>query len=133
MKPTTVVLLMTITVVSVQSQGFFGGLANFIQGIAGGRGNRGGGGRRPAAAQQSGGGRGGRCGNSAPNHSFGGQQYLVSWRLGYVMENGLCDYDSFFLDAHHLLQVKGPLTAEPMVCLQYLWTVLPRKESSPIS
>ena len=86
MKPATAILFMTLTVVSVQSQGFFGGLANFIQGLTGGRGNGGGGGgRRPAAAQQSGGGRGGRCSNSAPNHTFGGQQYLVSWRLGYRM------------------------------------------------
>merc|ERR1712203_413202 len=42
------------------------------------RGNRGGG-RRPA----SGGGRGGNCGGGhRPNHQFGGQNFLVSWRLG---------------------------------------------------
>ena len=81
MKPTTVILFMAITVASVQSQGFFGDLANFLQGL-GGRGNRGNGGGRRPAAQQSGGGRGRSCSNSAPNHSFGGQQYLVSWRLG---------------------------------------------------
>merc|ERR1712141_359767 len=59
--------------------GFFGGLANFIRGIGGG--NRGGS-RRPAQQAVRGGGGGGSCRNSEPNHSFGGQQFLVSWRLG---------------------------------------------------
>ena len=62
MKPTTVILFMAITVASVQSQGFFGDLANFLQGL-GGRGNRGNGGGRRPAAQQSGGGRGRSCSN----------------------------------------------------------------------
>merc|ERR1712127_563703 len=55
-----------------------GFLGNFFGG--GNRGNRGnsGGGRRP-----SGGGGGGNCGGGhRPNHNFGGQQFLVSWRLG---------------------------------------------------
>ena len=84
MKPTTTIsFLLLVCIVSVQSQGFFGGLANFIRGFGGG--NRGGA-RRPA--QQAvrggggGGGGGGACRNSEPNHSFGGQQFLVSWRLG---------------------------------------------------
>ena len=41
----------------------------------------------PALGQQrgaAGGGGGGSCSNSGPNHSFGGQQFLVSWRLGCV-------------------------------------------------
>ena len=63
-------------------QGFLGGLRNLFGGLA----PRG---RRPQSApsrpsrpsRPSGGG-GGSCSNSGPNHSFGGNQFLVSWRLG---------------------------------------------------
>jgi len=49
----------------------------FLGNLFGGRGNRG---RRP---QGGNGGGGGRCGGgNRPNHSFGGRDYLVSWRLG---------------------------------------------------
>ena len=56
-----------------QFGGFFQGIANVFRG----RGGRNIGGSRPGG----GGGRG--CGGGhAPNHQFGGQNFLVSWRLG---------------------------------------------------
>merc|ERR1719384_2094607 len=74
-------LLLVITLLSgVSSQGLFGGFANFLRGFMG-RPR----GPRPGPSQQGirgGGGGGGGCRNSGPNHSFGGQQFLVSWRLG---------------------------------------------------
>ena len=81
MKPTTLAsLLLLASLASVHSQGLFGGLTNFIRGLGGGSRRPSGG--RPAQAVRGGGGRGGACRNSEPNHSFGGQQFLVSWRLG---------------------------------------------------
>ena len=80
MKPTTTVcLLLIVHQGSVHSQGLFGGLANFIRDLGGGS-RRPGGGGRPSQPVRGGG--GGACRNSGPNHSFGGQQFLVSWRLG---------------------------------------------------
>merc|ERR1712076_303593 len=67
------VALCLVTLTSASPQ--FGFLGNLFNGF---RGNRGGG-RRPA----SGGGGGGNCGGGhRPNHQFGGQNFLVSWRLG---------------------------------------------------
>merc|ERR1712001_169883 len=67
------VVLSLVSLTSASPQ--FGFLGNLFNGF---RGNRGGG-RRPA----SGGGGGGNCGGGhRPNHQFGGQNFLVSWRLG---------------------------------------------------
>merc|ERR1712183_976387 len=85
MKPTTTIsFLLLLCLVSVHSQGFFGGLANFIRGFGGG--SRGGA-RRPA--QQAvrgggGGGGGGACRNSEPNHSF-----TASEGAAYCRANGM--------------------------------------------
>lgn len=57
---------------SPQRGGFFGGLRNIF------RGGRGGGNAVRGGRAQG----GGRCGSSAPNHRFGGRDYLVSWRVG---------------------------------------------------
>ena len=71
MKLFLVLCLLSLSAASPQ----FGFLGNLFNGF---RGNRGGG-RRPA----SGGGGGGNCGGGhRPNHQFGGQNFLVSWRLG---------------------------------------------------
>merc|ERR1712038_841536 len=71
----TMKLYVTLCLVSLTSAiPQFGFLNNIFNGF---RGNRGGG-RRPA----SGGGGGGCGGGHRPNHQFGGQNFLVSWRLG---------------------------------------------------
>ena len=71
MKVFVALCLLSLTSASPQ----FGFLGNLFNGF---RGNRGGG-RRPA----SGGGGGGNCGGGhRPNHQFGGQNFLVSWRIG---------------------------------------------------
>lgn len=56
-------------------------LGNFFGGFLGNRGNRGPTGQTaPAFGSQS---SGGRCGGGhSPNHQFGGQNFLVSWRIG---------------------------------------------------
>ena len=68
-------------------QGLFGGLRNLLGGLAPrGRGrpqSRPQQPSRPASGGGNGGGGGGSCANSGPNHSFGGQQFLVSWRNGF--------------------------------------------------
>merc|ERR1712173_265226 len=54
-------------------------MGNFLGGLRpGGRGRPQ---QRPQQRPQRPSGGGGACRNSGPNHSFGGQEFLVSWRL----------------------------------------------------
>ena len=55
----------------------FGFLGNIFGGILGNRGQT-----RPGQTSGSSGGTGGCGGGHRPNHQFGGQNFLVSWRLG---------------------------------------------------
>jgi len=77
---TTIALLVLAGLATPEPQGLFGGLRNFLGGLAPrGRGRPQ---QRPQQRPQRPSGGGGSCRNSEPNHSFGGQQFLVSWRLG---------------------------------------------------
>jgi len=68
MKLAVILLVFGLAIASASPQGFFGGFRNLFGGGRGRpRGNRGG---------------GGGCRGNGPNHSFGGRDYLVSWRLG---------------------------------------------------
>jgi len=72
----TIALILTGSI-TVSASPQFGFLTNFFGG-----GNRG---RRPQNSFGGGGNSfgGGRCGGgNSPNHNFGGQDFLVSWRLG---------------------------------------------------
>merc|ERR1712106_198407 len=81
----TLALLCLAGVSAPVPQGLFGGLRNIFGGLA--QRGRGRPQSRPQqrpqrpSGQSSGGGEGSYS-NSEPNHSFGGQEFLVSWRLG---------------------------------------------------
>ena len=95
MQATTIFLLASVTYGTAMPQ-FGGFLGNIFGGFLGNRGNRGPTGQAAPAfgASQSGG--GSRCGGgNSPNHQFGGQNFLLSWRIG----KKLCFY------AHFLFQL----------------------------
>ena len=131
--PSSVVLLLSL-VLEAQSQGLFGGLANFFRGLGGSP-------RRPPGPQAVRGGRvvgGGQqreCPSSGPNHSFGGQQYLITWRLGWEWWHLYhpWHYLLFFTVATHLLRLKEQLIVEQMECLWCHWRLRIKKESSLVS
>ena len=82
MQATTIFLLASVTYGTAMPQ-FGGFLGNIFGGFLGNRGNRGPTGQAAPAfgASQSGG--GSRCGGgNSPNHQFGGQNFLLSWRIG---------------------------------------------------
>merc|ERR1719347_756160 len=73
MKITIVLTLVSLTLVAASPQ------FDFLSNLFGGGRNRN---QRPRGGRQNGGG-GGNCGgNYQPNHRFGGQDFLVSWRVG---------------------------------------------------
>lgn len=67
MKVVGLLLVSSLALASAQPQGFFGGIRNIFRG------------QRPRGGRQNG---GGSCRANRPNHSFGGRDYLVSWREG---------------------------------------------------
>ena len=82
----TLALLALVGFSAPVPQGFLGGLRNILGGLVPrgrGRGRPQSGSSQPTRGGGGGGGGGGSCSNSGPNHSFGGQEFLVSWRLGY--------------------------------------------------
>ena len=82
LKPSCLLLCLVFSIIiGVQSQSLFGRISNLFRGLGAGAPRQ-----RPGQAGRGGrvvgGQRGGACAASGPNHSFGGQQFIVTWRLG---------------------------------------------------